>query len=105
MAYLWTNLASLYLVDGSPRAARIAVTQALKLDASSMMSYDAAAQVYEQLGDAGLARYFRERAKEFLDQNPYYHYELALRALRGDDDHQSYSEVRRAIVLYPKDAR
>ncbi|WP_169740765.1 transglutaminase-like domain-containing protein [Nevskia soli] len=104
-AYLWTNLASLYLLDGNVRAARIAVTQSLQLDASSMMSYDTASQVYEQLGEPRLARYFHQRAQYFLEQNPYHHYQLALAALRADDKEVAYNETRRAIGMYSKDAR
>jgi tetratricopeptide (TPR) repeat protein len=104
-AYLWGNLASLYLQDGNPRAARIAVTQALRLDPSSMMGYDTAAQVYEQLGERHLARYFHQRAQDFLEQNPYHHYQLALVALRDGDKDLAYSETRLAIERYSKDAR
>lgn len=104
-AFLWTNLAGLYLVDGNARAARIAVTQALKLDGASMMSYDAAAHVYAQLGDARLARYFHDRVQAFLQENPYYHYQLALAAFHDGNNQLAYNEGRRAIVIYPKDAR
>jgi tetratricopeptide (TPR) repeat protein len=103
--YLWSNLASLYLLDGSPRAARIAVTRALTLDASSMISYDIAAQAYEQLGERRLAAYFHDRAEQFLDQNPYHHYQLALAALNAHDDKLAYNETRRAVLLYPRDHR
>jgi tetratricopeptide (TPR) repeat protein len=105
VAYLWTNLADLYLLDGNLRAARIAVTQALKVDPSSMLSYDAAAHVYEQMGQPVLARYFHDRAQVFLDQNPYYHYQLALEALRDGNDKVAFTEGRRAILIYPKDGR
>lgn len=104
-AFLWTNLAGLYLLDGNVRAARIAVTQSLKLDGSSMMSYDAAAHVYELLGDKPRARYFHDRVQAFLEENPYYHYQLALAAFRDGDNRMAYNEGRRAIVMYPKDAR
>ena len=105
VAYLWTNLADLYLLEGNLRAARIAVTQALKVDPTSMLSYDAAAHVYEQMGQPVLARYFRDRARDFLDQNPYYHYQLALGALRDGDDKVAFTEGRRAILIYPRDSR
>jgi tetratricopeptide (TPR) repeat protein len=103
--YLWSNLASLYLLQGSPRAARIAVTRALTLDASSMISHDVAAQVYEQLGERRLAAYFHNRAQQFLDLNPYYHYQLALAALNQHDEKLAYNETRRAVLLYPRDHR
>jgi len=104
-AYLWTNLASLYLAEDNLRAARVAVTKALTLDSSCMLSYDTAAQTYEQLGEHRLARYFHQRAEYFLDQNPYYHYQLALADLDESDLHHAYNEMHRAILLYPKDPR
>lgn len=103
--YLWVNLSSLYLLEGNPRAARIAVTQALKLNSSSMLGYDTASQVYEKLGNHQLAQYFTERARYFIEQNPYYHYQLAVAALNQKDDETAFQEARRAIMLYPKDSR
>ncbi|MGH8539865.1 MAG: hypothetical protein ACRETW_05100 [Stenotrophobium sp.] len=104
-AYLWTNLASLYLLDGSLRAARIAVTRSLTLDSYSMMGYETAASVYEQLGKSTLAADFRERTQYFRDQNPYYHYQLALAAFSQHDESLAYREARRAIQLYSRDSR
>lgn len=104
-AYLWDNLASLYLLLGEGKAARVAVTQALQLDGSSLLGYDTAAQVYDKLGEPALARYFRGRAAYFLAQNPYHHYQLALKALQAHDKQLAYDEAGQAILLYPKDAR
>ncbi|MDB5986494.1 MAG: tetratricopeptide repeat protein [Nevskia sp.] len=104
-AYLWTNLASLYLQSDSLRAARIAATKALTLDTSRMLSYDTAALIYDKLGDAHLAAYFHERAQYFIDQNPYYHYQLALAALREHNDSLAYDETRHAIEMYRKEPR
>lgn len=104
-AYLWTNLASLYLQTGNTRAARIAVSHALALDAGNMVGYDTAAQVYERLGERATASHYRELAQHFLDQNPYYHYQLALTALREGNNHRAYSEAHRAIQLNASDAR
>jgi tetratricopeptide (TPR) repeat protein len=104
-AYLWTNLASLYLLRGEARAARIAITQSLKLDSTSLAGYDTAAAVYRKLGEPKLALYFQQRAEYFLDQNPYRHYQLALEALLRQDKREAFEQARRAILLYPKDAR
>jgi tetratricopeptide (TPR) repeat protein len=105
-AYLWTNLASLYLASNRPHAARIAVTRALQLDSASVLNYNTADHIYIQLGERRLAAYFHGRAQYFLDQNPYYHYQLALTALDQHNDEQlAYKETRRALLLYPKDPR
>lgn len=98
-AYLWTNLADLYLEGDNPRAARVAVAQALSLDSSDMLSYAAAAQIYERLGDHRLAAAFEERVQNFLDDNPYYHFHLALLALFRHDERLAYDETQRAIEL------
>jgi len=103
--YLWNNLANFYLVDGKLRAARIAVTKALSLNASAKLSYDTAEQVYARLGEYRLAQYFHERAHYFFDQNPYLHYQLALAALGRNDNQLAYDETKRAITLYDRDSR
>lgn len=102
-AYLWTNLANLYLAGDNPRAARVAVARALKLDSSDMLGYDTAAQVYERLGDHRLAAAFEERVRNFLDENPYYHFHLALVALFRHDERLAYDETQRAIDLQGED--
>ena len=104
-AFLWSNLAGLYLATGNPRAARVAVTRALTLDGSDQLAYDTAAQAYEQLGQQELAAQFLERARWFLEQNPNHHYQLALAALNRHDEHGAYEEARRAAQLEPKEGR
>lgn len=104
-AYLWDNLANYYLLQGNGKAAQVAITQSLKLDGSSMLSYNTAAQVYETLGEHRLARYFHERAQYYLEQNPYHHYQLAVAALRAHNPQLAYDETSRAVLLYPKDSR
>ena len=104
-AYLWDNLASLYMLMGKGKAAQVAITQSLLLDGSSMMGYDTAAHVFQAQGEYRLARYFRQRAEYFLQQNPYHHYQLALAALRAHKTLVAYDETREAVLLYPKDSR
>ncbi len=104
-AYLWTNLAELYLQSGNLRAARIAVTRALSLDSTDMMSCSAAAEIYERLGEDRIAAFFHQRTRQFLEENPYYHYQLALAALDQHRDRLAYDETVQAIRLYPKDPR
>jgi tetratricopeptide (TPR) repeat protein len=103
--YLWANLAGLYLAIGSPSAARIAISQALALDPTNMMNYNVASLVHERLGQARIADDFRRRARFFLEQNPYFHYQRALAALRLHEDDQAWDDVRRAIALGPKEHR
>ncbi len=104
-AFLWANLSSLYLRHGQLRAASIAITRALDLEPGSVSSYNTAADIHAQLGNSQLAAYFRKRAHEYLDQNPYYHFQLALNALKRKDEHLAYEETRRAIQLDAKDPR
>lgn len=104
-SYLWTNLASLYLLQRNPRAAHIAVTRALELDPSDALGYETAAQAYEQLGQHDLAAGFHSRARDFLARSPYYHYQLALEAMRHDDNRQAYEEIREAVRSRVRDPR
>ena len=104
-AYLWTNLADLYLIEGKPRAAHMAVTHGLELDSSDPLAFQTAALAYEQLGESGLARDFYARARHFIEQNPYYHYHLALVAMRRDDNAAAYEEIREAVGTRVRDPR
>ncbi len=104
-AYLWTNLSDLYLIEGQPRAARTAVAHALELDSSDPLAYQAASLAYAQLGQSGLAREFHARARHFIEQNPYYHYHLALVAMRRDDNAAAYEEIREAVQTRVRDPR
>jgi len=103
--YLWANLSSLYLLDGQLRAASIAITQALLLEPQSVSSYNTAADIHAQLGNTRLAAYFHGRARAYLEQNPYYHFQLALTALKERDELRAYRETRQAILLSPTDPR
>ena len=104
-SFLWVNLANLYLRQDQLRAARIAVERGLALDRSSMLGYETAALVYRGLSQPRLAEAFHQRAQEFLDQNPYYHYQLALAALDRRDERTAYEETRRAIELRQQEPR
>src|SRR5581483_10306485 len=95
--YLWINLATIYERDGQLRAARIAVDQGLLLDPNSMLGYETAAQIYGALGQTEVANRYHQQAREFLERNPYYHYQLALPALDKRDESLSLEETRRAI--------
>lgn len=103
--YLWANLSSLYLRDGQLRAASIAITQALVLEPRSVSSYNTAADIHAQLGNTQLAAYFHKRAQAYLEQNPHYHFQLALTALKERDELRAYRETRQAILLSPTDPR
>lgn len=103
--YLWTNLGSLYLLNGNARAARIAVTRALTLDRGGVLNYNAAANVYAALGQPALAAEFQQRAQQALQRNPYYHYELAIESMRDGQTAKAEAQAQRAIDLYDKDPR
>ena len=104
-AYLWTNLASLYQHAHSLRAARIAVDQALSLDPTAMLAYETAGQIYDGLNQKELAAGLHRRAQEFLDENPYYHYQLALAALDRHDEKTAYEQTHQAVALRPQEPR
>jgi Flp pilus assembly protein TadD len=103
--FLWANLAGLYVLMDNAKAARIAIYQALSLDPSSMMDYNIAALVYDKSGQAQLAASYRNRAHYFLNQSPYYHYQLALAAIGQKRNDEAYDQIREAIELDPHEHR
>ena len=103
--YLWANLADLLSTEGSPKGARIAAKEAMHLNPDSMMDYNIAALVYQRQGDTQAATQYTERAHQFLEQSPYYHYQVALKALRSHDNKKANDEIERAIDLQPHEHR
>ena len=103
--YLWANLSGVYLHWHALRAARIAADRALMLDPSALLSYEIAAEVYAELGQKELAASLHRRAEDFLEQNPYYHYQLALEALDRHDEPLAYRQVALAIARRPDEPR
>jgi tetratricopeptide (TPR) repeat protein len=104
-AYLWTNLASLYLHQGQTQAARIAISHSLQLDPDDMLGADTAADVYDELGQRELAAYFHARVRDFMEQNPYYHYHRAVVALLQHQEQLAFDEVQAAIRLRDTEPR
>lgn len=103
--YLWANLASIYQHAQALRAARIAIDRALSLDSSALLAYETGAQIYDALHQKELAASLHRRAREFLEQNPYYHYQLALAALDRRDEAAAYDEIGQAIGIRPEEPR
>jgi len=104
-AYLWSNLAEMYLSLGAPKAAAVAVRRAIELDVRHFPAYGTAVAIYETLGDHRQARQYRARAEYFQNQNPYYHYDKAVAALKRTQPREAVAELRRAIDLYPREHR
>lgn len=104
-AYLWSNLAEMYLSLGVPQAAAVAVRRAIELDVRHFPAYGTAVAVYDALGDHRQVRLYRARAEYFQNQNPYYHYDKAVAALKRTQPREAVAELRRAIALYPREPR
>jgi len=104
-AYLWVNLGSLYLAMGSPDAAWIAIREAEQLSGQPEGLYGTAAAVSEALGKPAQAQRYRRLALQYLQQNPYYHYQLALGLIGTGDDRAARRELEQAIALYHDEHR
>ena len=104
-AYLWTNLAHLYLRLGQPAAAEAAVRRGLQLDPADSSAYGTVASVYDALKQPSTAARFRRAAERAQQRNPYYHYQLARQSLERGDDLLAYQQMRRAMKLDAHDHR
>ncbi len=73
----WNNLGVLYNRVQQPQLAKIAFTQAIRLDDNSYSARSNLARLYRSLGEDQLATGLERQITEFRDANPYYHAAMA----------------------------
>jgi len=105
LPYIWTNLGTLYRARGRLSEAEIAYRLALQREPDNLIAISKAQRNYTDLGDVQKAEYFRQRAVQFREKNPYYHYARAKdEVLRGDYS-GALADVQVAINMYKKEHR
>ncbi len=76
----WTNLGTLYLRSRHLAWAEAAYLEALKADRSNLVAMSNLTHVYERTGDSERVARYRKRVDKYRWANPYYRYQLAIRA-------------------------
>jgi tetratricopeptide (TPR) repeat protein len=100
-AGLWVNLGVLYSRHGRYEHAEAAYLRALELDDEEPSALANLTLVYEALGETELAAEYRERAQEYREQNPYYHFAAASLAYEQQRYEEALAKLRKAIRLAP----
>lgn len=102
---LWANLGVLYRRTGNPEYAEKAYFTALGYDNRNSATLNNLAYMYEELGDLERSKYYNSLVKSYQNNNPYYRYVKAQKAV----DEQEYSEalkhIKYAISLKREEAR
>ena len=100
-AGLWVNLGVLYSRHGRYEHAEAAYLRALDIDEEEPSALANLTLVYEALGETHLAAEYRERAQEYRERNPYYHFAGAALAHQQQRYDDALAMLRKAIRLQP----
>jgi Flp pilus assembly protein TadD len=99
----WTNLGTLYLRNGHTAHAEAAYLQALKTGEWDLVAMSNLARLYERLGDRERAAAYQSRVIHHRRLNPYYRYQLALKAYLVQDWAAAIGHLKYAIRKRPKE--
>ena len=99
MAALWVNLGVLYGRHGLHKQAESAYLYALEADAGEQSALANLAVVYTDLGELDLAAEYRQRAQNYRERNPYYHFALATLAYEEGRLPDALAALRKALRL------
>ena len=103
VAGLWVNLGVLYARRGLHEHAESAYLRALEIDDDEPSAIANLALVYDALGETQLAAEYRDRAQNYRERNPYYHFGLATEAYRQHRYEDALASVRKALRLKPEE--
>jgi Flp pilus assembly protein TadD len=96
---LWINLGALYATEGDNRSSMEAYEVALQIDRNNRAAMAGLVRGYEKAGDEARAAYYRDRVRDYLDSNPYYHYAVARAAFESGSDVEALAAAEKAIDL------
>jgi tetratricopeptide (TPR) repeat protein len=96
---LWINLGALYASAAQPARAIEAYQVALGLDGRERSALIGLADNHDRLGHGEVAAAYRERARDWRDDNPWYHFSLALAGYGDARYEEALSSIAEAIDL------
>jgi tetratricopeptide (TPR) repeat protein len=99
MAGLWVNLGVLYARHGLHEQAESAYLYALEADAHEQSALANLAVVYTDLGELELAAEYQQRAQNYRERNPYYHFAVASQAYEEGRLPDALAALRKALRL------
>jgi tetratricopeptide (TPR) repeat protein len=104
-ADFWVNLGALYRTRADFTSAIEAFGVALKLDPRNRTAIAGLARSHADAGHAELAAEYEARARDYLEENPWYHLAIAQEAYVRGEDARALAAVERAVRLKPRSGR
>ncbi len=104
-AFAWANIGVAESLLGDDKEAARAYKNALKIDKGQLIAMSNLASLDEHIGRIDDARLYRDKIKKFNDRNPYYHFELGLKAYEAGHYTESIEQLRAALKLKATDQR
>ncbi|NNL57649.1 MAG: tetratricopeptide repeat protein, partial [Pseudomonadales bacterium] len=105
LAYLWSNMGTIYRRKEKFAEAQIAYEHSLALDAGTGIAASNLGHMYRQLGDPAMAAKYSQQARVFRLKNPYYRAHLAKTAYAEQRLHEALTHIKAAIKQHKKDPR
>jgi tetratricopeptide (TPR) repeat protein len=78
--FIWSNLGTLYRRHGQMEIAEAVYLKALLIDPSDLTLLNNLAGIYKQMGREAEKTVYQARVKKYRESNPYYLYQMAMRA-------------------------
>lgn len=78
--FIWSNLGTLYRRHGQMEIAEAVYLKALSIDPSDLTLLNNLAGIYKQMGREVEKTVYQARVKQYRESNPYYLYQMAIRA-------------------------
>lgn len=95
--FIWSNLGTLYRRQGQMEIAEAVYLKALSIDPSDLTLLNNMAGIYKQMGRHDEAAIYQVRVKKYRESNPYYLYQMAVRAKEGGNWDNAIDWIRKAI--------
>jgi tetratricopeptide (TPR) repeat protein len=98
-AFAWANLGVAQAFVGTYDEAVKSYLQALKINPQEMVAMSNLAAVYQRMGRSREARELQTKVRKFNQKNPYYHFDLGLKAYAAGDYKNSILHFKHALRL------
>ena len=103
--FLWTNLGVLRSREKDLEGAKQAYLRALELRPDYLPALINMVTVHTRLHEPKLADRYRQEARGFRERNPYYHYNLGLRAWTSGDLQEALEHYKKAVKMKREEHR
>jgi len=102
-AFAWANLGVAETAVDDYEEAVLCYQKALRIDKKESIAMSNLASLYEHMGRLQDARRYEEEVRKFNDKNPYYHFNLGLKAYQSGQYKESVEQLQAALKLKSTD--